>query len=77
MMYHGFNQTFSMPGKILTKRHVKIPEKIHLWWNLSQDCWTSAPAPSGHYDNVTDITWSPDKSYLLSSRNGSVNGLRR
>ena len=41
---------------------------FHLWWfNQEEENWLSAPAPSGHYDQVRDIIWSPSGSYLLST----------
>ena len=40
---------------------------LHLWWNKDESYWSSAPAPSGHYDSVRDLTWSPNGSYLLTT----------
>ena len=40
---------------------------LHLWWNKDEAYWSSAPAPSGHYDSVRDLTWSPNGSYLLTT----------
>ena len=41
---------------------------FHLWWySIEQMTWISAPAPSGHYDQVRDLEWSPNGAFLLST----------
>ncbi|XP_027197839.1 elongator complex protein 2 [Dermatophagoides pteronyssinus] len=40
---------------------------VHLWKKMNdQNCWQSYPSITGHFKEVTDLTWEPDGEYFLS-----------
>lgn len=40
---------------------------VHLWRKIDgENCWQSYPPITGHFKEVTDLTWEPEGEYFLS-----------